>query len=114
MGRELVESGIEGARAALSTSGRFTVNTVAGDVREQWRIAATAALAGTVIALLADERRRPASGLMGLGLGGLCGLFAAVAWGRRHVVGAAAESAFHQMGHTRDHHWLEHHPINYG
>jgi hypothetical protein len=112
--RELIDSAIQGARSALVSESDTPLRPITEEARERWRIAATAALAGTVIALLADDRKRPSTGIMGFTIGGTVGLISAIAWSRRHMIEAAAEGAAEEFGRTRAAHWLERHPINYG
>jgi hypothetical protein len=70
---------------------------------------------GALCALLVQRGKpsRPVALAMGIA-GGFVGFTAAVAWETRTLSSRLAHGALRQMSTTRDTHWLDRHPINFG
>jgi hypothetical protein len=115
-GKELVESGIDGAKEARDAVLRSEGNTdlVVLAVQESWQAAAFGLLAGAIGGVLADDRK-PVRGVIAGGLlGAMLGFSGSFAWKTRPLTRAMARGATRRIGTVRDKHWLSCHPINYG
>ena len=115
-GKELVESGIEGAREGRKSvlESEDTSNILAVAAEQSWQAASLGVLAGAILGALADDRK-PVRGVIAGGiLGAALGFGASFAWKTRPLTSAMARAAGKRIGTTRDKHWLERHPINYG
>lgn len=115
-GKELVESGIEGAKDArkvvLEAEGNADLVTAAA--QESWQASTIGVLAGAILGALADDRK-PVRGVIAGGLlGAVLGFGGSFAWKTRPVSSAMAREAGKRVGVVRDQHWLSKHPINYG
>lgn len=115
-GKDLVESGIEGAnearRASLESAEATDMMTAAA--QESWQAAAIGALAGAIFGVLADDRK-PVRGVIAGGfLGAAVGFGGSFAWKTRPLTGAMAREAGRRIGAARDEHWLSENPVNYG
>ena len=117
-GRDLADSGWQGARSAWNT----VVETqpmhemLTRSVRASWAPTVMGAGVGAICMLLLQRRRRPsAPAAVALGVvGSVVGFTAGVAWETRGVSTKVARGALREMSTTRDSHWLEKHPINFG
>jgi len=71
---------------------------------------------GALCALALQRRGKQSSGVaLALGIaGGFLGFTAAVAWETRELSSEVARGAWRKMATTRDSHWLDRHPINFG
>jgi hypothetical protein len=117
-GRNLAGSGWKGARAAWDTAKEDEAieGLLARSMRASWAPTAIGAGVGAFCALL-TQRRKDAGPAVALALGvagGLLGFAAGVAWETREISSEVARGALRKMGTTRDEHWLEKHPINFG
>lgn len=115
-GKELVESGLEGAnearKAVLGASDSSDMVAVAA--QESWQAGAIGVLAGAIFGALTDDRN-PVRGVVAGGLlGGVVGYGGSFAWKTRPLTAAMAREAGKHVGTTRDKHWLGKHPVNYG
>ena len=71
-------------------------------------------LVGAVVGALVDDRK-PVRGVIAGGiLGALMGYGGSFAWQTRPLTLAMARQAGRRIGNTRDRHWLDRNPINYG
>ncbi|MDR2508460.1 MAG: hypothetical protein LBD67_10845 [Candidatus Accumulibacter sp.] len=115
-GKEIMESGIGGAKEArdalLHAEGNMELVTVA--VQESWRAASLGVLAGAICGVLADDRRPLRGVITGGLLGAVLGFSGSFAWKTRPLTSAMARGAKKRIGTVRDKHWLSRHPINYG
>jgi len=117
-GRDLADSGWQGARAAWDSAKQTEEieQVLSRSVRAAWAPTLVGAGVGAFCALLM-QRRKSTSPAVALSLGvagGLLGFAAGVAWETREISSEVARGALRQMGTTRDEHWLEKHPINFG
>jgi len=116
-GRDLVNSGVQGARTAGQSSlGEAPVSSVLVDaVRRAWAPAAVGAYVGALGASLGHRRKPNYGAIAGAGLlGAAIGIVTGMAWGTRHLTGDMARGAIRKIDATRDAHWLEKNPIPYG
>ena len=114
--KELLESGIEGAKdarkAVLESEGNTYLVTSAA--QESWQGATIGVLAGAVFGVLADDRK-PMRGVVAGGLlGAVLGFAGSFAWKTRPLTSAMARGAGKRIGVARDEHWLSKNPVNYG
>jgi hypothetical protein len=115
-GKELLESGVEGAKEAresvLVTEESSDMVTAAA--QESWQAATIGVLAGAICGVLADDRK-PIRGVVAGGLlGAVLGFGGSFAWKTRPLTSAMARGAGKRIGTVRDEHWLSKNPINYG
>ena len=115
-GKKLVSSGIDGARegrkAVLDDEETSDILVVAAE--QSWQAASFGVLAGAVLGALADDRK-PVRGVVAGGiLGAALAFGASFAWKTRPLTSAMAREAGKRIGHTRNRHWLNRNPINYG
>ncbi|MBA3973724.1 MAG: hypothetical protein C0504_05830 [Candidatus Solibacter sp.] len=115
-GKEIVESGMEGAaearKAALESAGNADMVTAAA--QGSWQAAALGAMVGAILGVVADDRK-PVRGVIAGGLLGLAAGFAgSFAWKTRPLTGAMAREAGRRIGAVRDGRWLAENPVNYG
>ena len=115
-GKELVESGLQGAK-----EGRRTVQEsetqqaiVSVAARESWQAATLGAVAGALFGVLTDERKPLRGVLAGSLLGAVVGFGGSFVWKTRPLTSAMAHGAGKRIGRARDKHWLTGHPVNYG
>jgi hypothetical protein len=117
-GRNLADSGWQGARAAWDSAKQTEEieQVLSRSVRAAWAPTLIGAGVGAFCALLL-QRRKSTGPVVALSLGvagGLLGFAAGVAWETREISSEVARGALRQMSTTRDEHWLEKHPINFG
>ena len=115
-GKELVKAGLEGAsearRAVLAAEETANILSVAAE--KSWQAASFGVLVGAVVGALVDDRK-PVRGVIAGGiLGALMGYGGSFAWQTRPLTLAMARQAGRRIGNTRDRHWLDRNPINYG
>ncbi len=115
-GKELVESGIEGANEARKAvlESEETANLLAVAAEKSWQAASFGVLVGAVVGALTDDRKPVRGVVVGGILGALAGFGGSFAWRTRPLTVAMARQAGKRIGNTRDRHWLDRHPINYG
>lgn len=113
--KELVESGIEGAK-----EGRKNVldveasnHLVADAAQEAWQAGTIGVMIGAVLGALADDRRPVRGVIAGVLLGAMLGYGGSFAWKTRPLTSAMARGAGRRIGEARDKHWLTKHPIPY-
>ena len=114
-GRELLHSGIEGARSA---GGAFlNGDSLTPLLSESARNALKPAVLGACLGVLGSRpgsREKSVSRALAYGLlGGVIGFGAAVAWESRCLTASVAGGALRNIGRVRDEHWLTMHPIDY-
>ena len=114
-GRELIDSGLEGATAARREL--LDDETIAAELgraaKESWKPAALGAIVGALTAVLLDDEKPTRSAIVGGLLGGVLGYSGGVAWETRRVTGPLARGAAKSIGAVRDARWLEKNPITY-
>ena len=115
-GRNLVSSGLEGARTTVQTTldGVPVAAVVVNSVRAAGMPTAVGAYIGALGAALGTRRRRAcgvivASTLIGAAIGFTTGM----AWGTRRLTGSMAKGARKNIDAVRDAHWLARNPIDY-
>lgn len=116
-GRNLVNSGVEGARTAGETylHEESMASVLIDAVRQSWMPAAVGAYVGALGASLGQRRKPNYGAVVGAGLlGAAIGVVTGMAWGTRHLTGDMARGAMKKIDATRDAHWLEKNPIPYG
>ena len=114
-GRELLNSGLEGARS--SREAFLSSKPLGSFLAESVHYALKPAALGACIGVLGGYRgyrqksiiRSLAYGL----LGGVIGLGASLAWKSRRFTASVAGGAMRNMGKVRDERWLTKHPIDY-
>ena len=114
--KELVESGIEGAKEARKSvlQADETTDMVTAAAQESWQAGAVGVLAGAIFGVLADDRKPVRGVITGGLLGAVLGFGASFAWKTRPLTSAMARAAGKRIGTTQDKHWLSKHPVNYG
>lgn len=114
-GRELLHSGIEGARSGREAflNGESLTPFLSESVRSALKPAALGACLG-VLGSCPGSREKSIGRALAYGLlGGVIGFGAGVAWESRHLTSSAACGALRNIGKVRDEHWLTKHPIDY-
>lgn len=115
-GKELLESGVEGAKEARESVlvAEESSHMVTAAAQESWQAATIGVLAGAICGVLADDRK-PIRGVVAGGLlGAVLGFGGSFAWKTRPLTSAMARGAGKRIGTVRDEHWLSKNPINYG
>lgn len=114
--RELVESGIQGAkeagRAALAADENSDLVTAAS--RDAWQAGTIGTFVGAVCGALADDRKPLRGVIAGALLGALLGYGGSFAWKTRPLTSAMARGAGKRVGALKDKHWLSKNPVPYG
>jgi hypothetical protein len=116
-GRDLADSGWQGALTAWDTviQTEPVGEMLSRSVRASWAPTVMGAGVGALCALLVQRRRTSAPIAVALGVaGGVVGFTAAVAWETRQISSEVARGALRKISTTRDSHWLDKHPINFG
>jgi hypothetical protein len=114
-GRELLHSGIEGARSGGEAflHGEPFTPFLGGSVRGALKPAVWGACLG-VLGSYPGYRQKSVCRTLAFGLlGGAIGFGAGVAWESRRLTASVAGSALKNIGKVRDEHWLTKHPIDY-
>jgi len=114
-GRELLHSGIEGARSGREAflNGESLAPFFSESVRSALKPAALGACIG-VLGSCPGCREKSITRALTYGLlGGAIGLGAGIAWESRRLTASAAVGALRNIGKVRDEHWLTKHPIDY-
>ena len=115
-GKELVESGFEGAKEARDAvlKSDETAGILAVAAEKSWQAATVGVLAGAILGALTDDRK-PVRGVIAGGiLGAVLGFGSSFAWKTRPLTSAMAREAGKHITTTRDKRWLSKHPIDYG
>ena len=117
-GRDLADSGWQGARSAWGTVvrtepvGEVFSRSVRSSIGPTFMGAGFGALCA---ALLVQRRKSSTPAAVALGVvGGVVGFTACVAWETRQISTQVARGAMREISSTRDSHWLDRHPINFG
>ncbi|SRR5208282_1383171 len=114
-GRELLHSGIEGARSGREAF--LEGESLAPFLSESVRSAIKPAVLGACIGVLGSypgSRENSASRALACGLlGGVVGFGAGIIWESRRLTASITSSALRNIGRVRDEHWLTKHPIDY-
>jgi hypothetical protein len=115
-GQELVESGVEGAKEARKATleSPETTDIVTAAAQESWQAATVGVLAGAIFGVLADDRKPLRGVITGGLLGAAAGFAGSFAWKTRPLTSSMVHGASKRIGRTRDKHWLDNNPINYG
>ena len=113
--KELVESGIEGAREGHKTvlEAEATTDLVTQAAQEAWQAGTIGVMVGAILGALADDRRPVRGVITGVLLGAVLGYGASFAWKTRPLTSAMARGAGRRIGEARDKHWLAKNPIPY-
>ena len=115
-GKELVESGLQGAKEARKTvqesEAQHEIVTVAA--QESWQAATIGAVAGALFGVLTDDSKPIRGVIAGSLLGAVVGFGGSFVWKTRPLTSAMAHGAGKRIGRARDKHWLTGHPVNYG
>lgn len=114
--RDLVSSGLQGARATSQTTvnGAPVTTVLIHSVRNSWMPALVGAYIGALGASL-GSRRKASHGVVLLAslLGATIGFTSGMAWGTRRLTGGMARGAIKNMDPVRDARWLSRNPIDY-
>jgi hypothetical protein len=114
-GRELLHSGIEGARSGGEAflNGESLTPFLSESVRSALKPAAFGVCIG-VLGSYPGSREKSIGRTLAYGLlGGAIGFGAGVAWESRRLSASVAGGALRNIGKARDEHWLTKHPIDY-
>ncbi len=109
--RELIGSGVEGAKSAIQQSDTHV--NFAESTKASWKATVVGATVGVIVGILGDGDKRSRGAILGGVIGGTVGLIAGLAWETRETLGTAVHGAGESMSATRDSQWLAHHPIDY-
>jgi xanthosine utilization system XapX-like protein len=115
--RDLADSGWHGALAAWENmiQEEPVAEMFSRSARASWVPTVMGAGVGALCALLVQRRKPSPPVAVALGVvGGVVGFTAAVAWETRDLSSGVARGAMRHMTTTRDSHWLDKHPINFG
>ena len=115
-GKELVESGLQGAKEGRKTmqESETQQEIVSVAARESWQAATLGAVAGALFGVLTDDRKPVRGVIAGSLLGAVLGFGGSFVWKTRPLTSAMAHGAGKRIGRARDKHWLTGHPVNYG
>lgn len=116
-GRDLADSGWQGARSAYDSTlqGEQVGTVLSRSARASWAPTVMGASVGALCALLAYRRKPNPTAIAVMGtVGGFVGFTAGVAWETRQLSSGIARGAMRNIGRTRDSHWLDKHPIDFG
>lgn len=114
-GRDLLNSGIEGARSGREAflHGESLTPLLSESVRGAFKPAFLGACLG-MLSSYPRNREQSLGKLLAYGLlGSAIGFGAGVIWESRHLTASAACSALRNIHRVRDEHWLTRHPIDY-
>jgi hypothetical protein len=114
--KELVESGIEGAKEARKAvlSAEETNDVVTAAAQESWEAGAVGIMVGAICGVLADDRKPVRGMIAGALLGAVLGFGGSFAWKTRPLTSAMARGAVKHVGTVQDKRWLSKNPIPYG
>jgi hypothetical protein len=116
-GRKLMNSALEGARSGedefLDREEEALAPYLSDSARQALGPAAVGAYLGLVGGCLGSLRRSTGKVLACALLGGAIGFAAGMLWDSRRFTRSVASGAWRSLNKTRDHHWLEKHPIDY-
>jgi hypothetical protein len=108
--KSLVVAGLDGISQARREARDSVFTPALGPVA--WKSVAAGACAGALGARVTGSQKVPRL-VLGVLVGTLAGLGAAVAWTSRSFTASAARSALQLVNAARDAHWLEANPIDY-
>jgi hypothetical protein len=113
--KELVDSGIEGAKEGRKSVLEAEANTdlVTQAAHDAWQAGTFGVMVGAILGALADDRRPVRGVITGVLLGAVLGYGGSFAWKTRPMTSAMARGAGRRIGEARDKHWLAKHPIPY-
>jgi hypothetical protein len=114
-GRQLLHSGIEGARSGREVflNGESLTPFLSESVRSALKPAVLGACLG-VLGSYPASREKSVSRTLACGLlGGVIGFGAGVVWESRRLSASVACGALKNIGKVRDEHWFAKHPIDY-
>jgi hypothetical protein len=114
-GRELLHSGIDGARSGGEAflNGDSLTPFLSESVRSALKPAVLGACLGALGSCPGSRQKSIGRTLIFGLLGGAIGFGAGVAWESRCLTASVAGSALRNIGRVRDEHWLTKHPIDY-
>ncbi len=116
-GRDLADSGWQGARTARDSmlQGEPVGAIFSRSARASWAPTVMGAGFGALCGLLAQRGKPNTTVVVAMGMvGSVVGFTAGVAWETRQLSSGIARGAMRGIGSTRDSHWLDKHPINFG
>jgi hypothetical protein len=114
-GRQLLDSGIEGARSGQQAflEGKSLTPFLGESTRSALKHSALGAFIGIVSGYPASRQKSVTRALAYGLLGGAIGLCAGLVWESRRLTASVAGSALKNIGRVRDERWLVKHPIDY-
>jgi hypothetical protein len=114
--KDLVESGIEGAREARKAvlTAEDTTDLITAAAQESWQAGTIGVMVGAILGALADDRRPVRGVIAGVLMGAVLGYGSSFAWKTRPLTSAMARGAGRRIGEVRDKRWLSKNPIAYG
>ena len=116
-GRELADSGWQGARKACDSllDGERIQTRLTRSAQASWAPAAIGAGVGAACALVATRRRPRLAAVAAMAAAGaVTGLAAGLAWETRQLATGMARGAWRGIKPVRDSRWLERNPVNFG
>jgi hypothetical protein len=115
-GKELVESGIQGAKEARTAAlaEENSADLVTAAAQESWQAGTIGAMVGAICGVLADDRKPLRGVIAGALLGAVMGYCGSFAWKTRPITSAMTRGAGKRIGAVKDERWLSKHPIAYG
>jgi hypothetical protein len=112
-GRDLADSGWQGARSSLLD--QPVAEILSHSLRASWAPTVMGAGVGALCALVVGRRKPRTAAIVAMGVAGsFVGFTAGIAWETRQLSSGIARGAMRNIGSTRDSHWLDRHPINFG
>jgi hypothetical protein len=114
-GRELLHSGLEGARAGREAffHGKRLIPFLSESARNALTVAAVGACIGVLGGYLRNRHKSASSARVFGMVGGAIGFGLGVASGNRRLGASVVSAAWKNIGRARDEHWLEKNPIDY-
>jgi hypothetical protein len=114
--KDLVESGLEGAREARRAvmAAEDTTDLITAAAQESWQAGTIGVMVGAILGALADDRRPVRGVIAGVLMGAVLGYGSSFAWKTRPLTSAMARGAGRRIGEARDKRWLSKNPIAYG
>jgi hypothetical protein len=114
-GRELVHSGLEGARTARDNNlhGKPVYALIGESAQNSLVPAIVGAGLGLLAGLLFSKPRTAKALALGVA-GAVVGVGATMAWNTRELTGDMARGAAKNISSTRNSHWLKNNPVCYG
>ncbi len=114
--KDLVESGIEGAREARRAvlAADDTRDLVTAAAQDSWKAGAIGVLVGAICGVLVDDHKPVRGVIAGALLGAVLGYGGSFAWKTRPLTSAMARGAGKRARVLQDEHWLSKNPVPYG